>query len=213
MPSENLLTAFLQPDAALMSAVYAGTGLDPFPVQETTLGGGGDATRAFLNADQRTGIADNGKPSYTIDQAASQIIRGAPGWSNALGVGFTVSYAYRASAPTNMPDDSGGFQQFSAVQISQTELALQAWSDVANIRFTRVGSGTSDALAYSNSATILFANYTTGVAGAAAFGEFPGSTSFNSPAGDVWINSTFSYNTNPTVGNYGGQVLDRKSVV
>ena len=207
MPSENLLTAFLQPDAALMSAVYAGTGLDPFPVQETTIGGGGDATRAFLNADQRSGIADNGKPSYTIDQAASQIIRGAPGWSNALGVGFTVSYAYRASAPTNMPDDSGGFQQFSAVQIAQTELALQAWSDVANIRFTRVGSGTSDALAYSNSATILFANYTTGVAGAAAFGEFPGSTSFNSPAGDVWINSTFSYNTNPTVGNYGGQVL------
>ncbi|MDB5463390.1 MAG: hypothetical protein JWP23_1779 [Phenylobacterium sp.] len=165
------------------------------------------AAQAFLNADARAGVADNGKQSYTIDQAASQIIRGEPGWSQALGAGFTVTYAYRANAPAQMPDDAGGFQRFNTAQIDEAELAFRAWSDVANIHFVRVGSGDSGEGAYSDSATILLGDYTTGVGGAAAFGEFPGSTSFVSAAGDVWINSTLGYNANPTVGNYGGQVL------
>jgi serralysin len=168
---------------------------------------GGATVLAALNADARSGIGDNGKSSMTIDQAANNLVGGSPGWSSALGVGFTVSYAYRADAPFQMPDDSGGFERFSSTQISQAELALKAWSDVANITFVRAGFGTSGEGAYSNSATILFGDYTTGVAGAAAFGEFPGSTSFSSAAGDVWVNSTFSYNANPTIGNYGGQVL------
>jgi serralysin len=166
----------------------------------------GGTVLASLNADARAGIADNGKPSMTIDQAANNLVGGSPGWSRAFGVGFTVSYAYRADAPM-MPDDSGGFQRFSSAQISQAELALKGWSDVANISFVRAGFGTSGEGAYSDAATILFGDYTTGVGGAAAFGEFPGSTAFSSAAGDVWINSTLSYNINPTLGNYGGQVL------
>jgi len=188
-------------------AAAGASGVDPYPLQETTLLGGDPGPQFFLNADARSGVAANGKPSDTIDQAASQIVRGEPGWSGALGTPFTVTYAYRADAPVNMPDDSGGFQPFNALQISQAELALHAWSDVANIHFVRVGSGATGPEAYSDSATILFGDYTTGVAGAAAFGEFPGSTSFSSVAGDVWINSTLSYNAAPTVGNYGGQVL------
>src|SRR5512140_276990 len=90
---------------------------------------------AALNADARAGVADNGKTSMTIDQAASNLVGGTPGWSSALGVGATVSYAYRADAPFRMPDDSGGFERFTAAQIDEAELALKAWSDVANIRF------------------------------------------------------------------------------
>jgi serralysin len=177
------------------------------PLSLADTGVDGLTSLASLNADARTGVADNGKSSMTIDQAASNLVGGAPGWSRALGVGFTVSYAYRADAPFSMPDDSGGFERFNPTQISQAELALKAWSDVANITFQRVGFGTSGEGAYSDSATILFGDYTTGVAGAAAFGEFPGSTSFSSAAGDVWVNSTFGYNIAPTIGNYGGQVL------
>jgi serralysin len=181
--------------------------VDPLPALDTTALGGTGGPEFFLNADARAGATDNGKPSFTIDQAASQIVRGEPGWSSHLGQGFTVTYAFRADAPLQMPDDSGGFQQFNAAQIAQATLALQAWSDVANITFVRVGSGTAGPDAYSDSATILFGDYTTGEDGAAAFGEFPGSTSFGSAAGDVWINSTLSYNAAPTVGNYGGQVM------
>jgi serralysin len=161
----------------------------------------------YLNADARAGASPNSKPSYTIDQAAYQIVRGQPGWSSALGQPFTVTYAYRANPPGTMPDDAGGFQPFGAAQIDQAELALKAWADVANIHFVRVGFGDIGPGAYSDNATILFGDYTTGVAGASAFTFFPGSTSASSAAGDVWINSTFSYNANPTVGNYGGQVL------
>ena len=175
--------------------------------REMALTADGGGPLAFLNADQRTGIADNGKPSLTIDEAANKLVGGAPGWSKAFGVGFTVSYAYRADAPFAMPDDAGGFERFSAAQIDQAELAIRAWADVANIKFIRVGEGDVGEGAYSNAATILFGDYTTGVAGASAFAQFPGNTSFSSAAGDVWVNSTYGYNVNPTQGNYGGQVL------
>jgi serralysin len=124
-----------------------------------------------------------------------------------LGHAFTVTYAYRATAPATMPDDAGGFSQFNQAQIDQAELALKAWSDVANIHFVRVGSGDLGPGAYSDSASILFGNYSTGVDGAAAFGMFPGRTAPAYSDGDVWVNSTLGYNQNPTTGNYGGQVL------
>lgn len=167
---------------------------------------GVEGPSAFVNADSRTGVV-GGKPSMTVDQAASQLLRGEPGWSAALGVPATVTYAFRATAPTKMPSDTSGFSQFNAAQITQAEKALQAWSDVANITFVRVGSGTSGDAAYSDSASILFGNYSAGESGAAAFGFYPGNTAVSSSSGDVWLNSTLSYNTNPSGSNYGGQVL------
>ena len=153
----------------------------------------GDAWQGFLNADNRTAPAANGKPSLTIDQAGSRLIGGAPGWSSALGVGFNVTYGFRADAPGRMPSDSGGFQRFNQAQIDQAELALKAWADVANIVFTRVGSGGTGDEAYSNEASMLFANYSTGVSSSAGFANLPGNTSFSSSSGDVWINANFGY--------------------
>ena len=197
--------------AYVAPSVMGAAEFDPFPLEsaekvstfEIDMG----APQAFLNADSRTGVADNGKPSFTIDQAASQIVRGEPGWSVALGVGATVTYGFRANEPARMPSDSGGFTRFNSSQIAQGELAIQGWGDAANITFVRIGAGLFGEGAYSDSATILFGNYSTGVAGASAFAMFPGSMASSSTAGDVWVNSTFSYNETPTVGNYGGQVL------
>lgn len=167
----------------------------------------GGGAQGYLNAGERGGYAPNGKDSYTVAEAGNHLIGGEPGWSRALGVGITISYGFRSVAPTEMPDDTGDFSRFSSAQIMQTELALQAWSDVANIRFNRVGSGTAGELAYTSNATILFGNYATGADGASAFAYYPGNQLASSPSGDVWINSTLSYNQNPSVGNYGGQVL------
>jgi serralysin len=188
--------------------------LTPLP---PTLVGGFDAVdlgpRAFLNADQREGVTVNGKPSYTIDQAAAQLtsyvddvsgerIHIRP-WGGVVGHAATVSYAYRADAPPAMPEDAAGFERFNRTQIDLAELALKAWSDVANITFVRVGSGDTGEAAYSNSASILFGNYTSGVDGAAAFALFPGLSS----GGDVWINVTEDYNAFPVLWDYGAQVL------
>jgi serralysin len=202
-----------EPDA--FSLQPATSGFDPYPAiqggSSAETGSVTDPLVGFLNADQRANVTINGKPSYTIDQAADQIVRGAPGWGGVMGQAVTVTYAYRANAPATMPEDAGGFAKFNSAQIDQAELALKAWSDVANITFVRVGSGDTGPQAYSDNATILFGDYTTGVAGAAAFGEFPGDGAWalasTSDAGDVWINSTLSYNASPAVGNYGGQVL------
>ncbi len=162
---------------------------------------------SYLNADVRNGSGPNGKQSLTIEQAADTLVRSSPGWSSALGVAATVTYAYRADAPSQMPDDTSGFSRFSSAQISQTEQALQAWADVANVRFVRVGSGTTGESAYSGNATILFGNYSSGAGGSSAFAMLPGSTRATSSAGDVWINSTLSYNQEPTAGSYGAHVL------
>jgi serralysin len=183
--------------------------LDPLP-EEGAAGGladDGGASLGFLNADSRASTASNGKTSFTIDQAAFRLVGGGPGWGGVITQAFTVSYAYRADAPARMPDDSGGFARFSQVQIDQAELALRAWADVANIVFTRVGAGDTGDAAYSNNASILFGDYSTGVSGSAAFAMLPGNTSFSSSSGDVWINSSLSYNAAPTPTNYGGQVL------
>ena len=181
--------------------------LEPFPLAPDAAGlSGGDNPNAFVNADSRTGVVA-GKPSLTVPEAALQLLRSEPGWSNAFNVGATVTYAFRSAAPATMPSDTADFTRFNAAQIVQAEKALQSWSDVANVVFVRVGSGVSGELAYSDNAAILFGNYGSGQAGAAAFAYYPGNYAPSNKSGDVWINSSLSYNANPTGTNYGGMVL------
>src|SRR5438270_12594719 len=113
MPLENLSLARPESDPRAPLPTDETThemAADPYPAQPGEAIGGVEAggPQAFLNADSRDGVAANGKLSYTIDQAANQIIRGEPGWSQSLGAPFTVTYAYRANAPATMPDDAGG---------------------------------------------------------------------------------------------------------
>ncbi len=162
---------------------------------------------AVSTGDDRGVYGANGKPSLTTLDAADQITRTNSSWATGLGQAATVTFAFRASV-TSMPAGTTGFEQFSQVQIAATLLALSAWSDVANITFNRVTDGPSD---YSNNATILFANYSTGQDGAAAFaylpGGMPGATAANMVQGDVWVNQSLSYNVNPVLYGYGQQTL------
>lgn len=164
------------------------------------------APQYFLNADARGGDVD-GKQSYTVAEAAHQIIRGEPGWSGVLGAPATVTYAFRATAPTTMPEDTAGFSRFNDAQIAQTELALSGWSDAANIHFVRIGIGAFGEAAYSDSATMLFGNYSSGSDSATAFAFYPGSTAASARSGDVWVNITRGTNAAPAQGNYGAMVL------
>lgn len=183
-------------------------------VAEGDIGATGNGLLGYLNADQRAGAVVNGKESFTIDRAGLQMtgfdpdtMKPYPGWGGVAGQSFTVTYAFRSSSPFDMPGDTEGFQRFNAQQIYQAEQAMTAWSDVANIRFVRVGSGSEGEDAYSNDAAILFANYTSGESGSAAFASYPGSTASSSSAGDVWVNVTISSNATPSMGNYGAHVL------
>lgn len=160
----------------------------------------------FLNADARgQGPGPGGKPSLTTSDVALQLTRTGASWlgGQALGSGVTVSFAFRSNAPTTLPTDVNGFSQFSAAQIAATLLALQSWADVANIRFVRVDDGNG----YSDNATLLFSNYSSGQEGAAAFAYMPGATAFGSASGDVWVNRSLGANISPIQLGYGAQTL------
>ena len=103
------------------------------------------------------------KTSFTYDQAADRIA--TVGWANAAAV--PVTFGFRASDATDP-----GFAQFSSGLIDVTVQALALWSDVANIKFERVGSGNSGSGAYTNNTTILFAGDTD--SGGYGWTYFPG---------------------------------------
>ena len=173
----------------------------------TANGDGGGPLGALSTGDDRGVYGSNGKPSLTTIDAGAQITRTNTSWATGLGQAATVTFAFRASV-TNMPTDTEDFSQFSQAQINATLTALAAWSDVANITFTRVSDAGS---AYSNNATMLFGNYADGQDGAAAFaylpGGMPGGTASNMVQGDVWVNNSLSYNANPVLYGYGQQTL------
>jgi serralysin len=202
-------------DSRSFAADGAGPCSCPLCTGMATVSDGADATgQSYLNADARAGTSVNGKESFTIDRAGLQLtgfdaqtMAPAPGWGGVAGRSFTVTYAFRSTQPADMPSDTEGFQRFNAQQIFQAEQAMQAWADVANIKFVRVGIGSEGEGAYSNDAAILLGNYSSGESGSAAFANYPGSTNSASGAGDVWINITAGTNSLPSMGNYGGQVL------
>ncbi|WP_430422126.1 M57 family metalloprotease [Phenylobacterium sp.] len=213
MPSESspasltetdlAVRAFAADGAACSCPLCAGAAI----VVET----GAPPFESYLNADERAGPTANGKPSFTSDRAGLQMtgfdpvtMQPYPGWGGVAGQAYTVTYAFRASEPTQMPSDTSGFQRFNAAQIAATELAMQGWSDAANIRFQRVGFGDTGEDAYSNAAQILLANYTDGAKGSSAFAFYPGRSE---SSGDVWVNLTVGTNSFPVVNNQGMQVL------
>jgi len=124
----------------------------------------------------------------TTDQAATQIDRSGISWSP--GSGVTVTWAARASADTTHTSiygvlDSTSFKQLTANQITYVEHAFQAWSDIADISFSRVQDKGSE---YSDGATILIGNYTKALAPSGAYANGPLLTASNSQDGDVWFN-------------------------
>lgn len=157
----------------------------------------------LLNGDDRGGPSTNAKPSLTIGDAGAQLTRTGLSWATGLGQAASVTFAFRSTAPTTMPNETADFARFTELQIAATLLALQSWSDVANITFTRV----ADADSYSDNATMLFGSYGSGASGSAAFASYPDRRSVTSTSGDVWVNASLSYNANPLLLGYGQQVL------
>ena len=165
----------------------------------------GNYTLSVNTIPQGEPLSGTSLPNFSWDEAAIQISRSGYSWAQSFGTSATVTYSYRSTAPATMPDDTAGFTRFSAAQITAAEAALAAWASVANITFVRVNDGDG----YSNNAAIVFGNYSSGSAGAAAFAYNPstGDQTTSSVQGDVWINSSLSYNATPVRGEYGSQVL------
>ncbi|MDB5506415.1 MAG: hypothetical protein JWR75_1053 [Devosia sp.] len=95
----------------------------------------------------------------TTAQAAAQLTRNDASWSTNLAEPTTVTYAYRNSIPAGYEGDeegieAGTFSRFTAHQIAMTELIVNLYEEVSNIKMVRVSP-----TGYSNNATFLLGNY------------------------------------------------------
>lgn len=166
---------------------------------------GGDGPTSLVNGDDRGGVNANGKVSLSTGDAGAQLTRGNLNWlaGGPLGQPLVLTYSFRSTGPATMPEETTDFSRFTETQIAATLLALQSWADVANITFQRVDDGDG----YSNNATMVFGNYSSGANGSAAFAYSPGNRAATSVSGDVWVNVSLAYNAAPVMLGYGQQVL------
>ncbi|WJM81974.1 serralysin family metalloprotease [Pectobacterium brasiliense] len=143
----------------------------------------------------------NGKPSFTSDLAAKEIVRDGLTWNgtNVFGKSANLTYSFLQNV-RSIPSGDQGFVKFSAAQEQQAKLSLQSWSDVANITFTQVSP--------TQKATITFGNYTRDSSGrmdydTQAYAYMPGN---HSAAGSAWFNYNSDTVRNPAT-EYGKQTL------
>ena len=140
-------------------------------------------------------------PSKTRTEAGAWLTRDDLRWSVNLGTSATVTYAFRSSYDFNASTTKNlSFSRFTESQINQANASMQSWSDVANITFVRVGSGTTGENAYSNDATILFGDFTDYSSNASfAYCVRGFATDVSSESGDIWLNLA---STNAKSNNY-----------
>ncbi|WP_347905687.1 serralysin family metalloprotease [Pseudomonas purpurea] len=140
----------------------------------------------------------NGKPSFTADQAADSILRKNMSWHDKDANGkVELSFSFMNKPPANYDPKLGTFSEFSDLQKEQAKLALQSWSDVANVSF-KEGAASGDG-------HLSFGNYNVSTGGA-AFAYLPSGGSYD---GQSWylINDKYRVNETPGTNNYGRQTL------
>lgn len=157
--------------------------------------------------DRGGNLTVNGKPSFSVDQAADHLLRENAAYRDVDGNGridLTYTFLTSASSATMNKHGISGFSQFSNLQKGQAVLAMQSWADVANVTFTEKASG--------GDFHMTFGNYSAGQDGAAAFAYLPGTNEkyhTSGTDGTSWylINNSYTANINPGLNNYGRQTL------
>ncbi|WLH10114.1 serralysin family metalloprotease [Pseudomonas hefeiensis] len=152
--------------------------------------------------DRGGNLTVNGKPSYSVDEAATQLLRDGAAYQDRDASGkIELTYTFLTSASSSTMNKHGisGFSPFSAQQKGQAVLAMQSWADVANVTFTDRASG--------GDGHMTFGNYSSGQDGAAAFAYLPGTGAGYDGTSWYLINSRYTQNKNPELNNYGRQTL------
>ncbi|OYQ29953.1 serine 3-dehydrogenase [Pseudomonas mandelii] len=152
--------------------------------------------------DRGGNLTVNGKPSYSVDEAATQLLRDGAAYQDKDGSGkIELTYTFLTSASSSTMNKHGitGFSQFSAQQKAQAALAMQSWADVAKVTFSEKASG--------GDAHMTFGNYSGGQDGAAAFAYLPGTGAGYDGTSWYLTNNSYTPNKTPDLNNYGRQTL------
>lgn len=130
------------------------------------------------------------KASYSIDEAAQQIIRQHATWNSEHQIGQPAIVTFSFSPWQKFYD---GYEQLTEYQQAQARIALDSWADVANITFIEDASQTTN---------INFGNFHS--MEGQAFAYLPDS---GPQAGQCWFNAQNHQNLAPYPGNYGRLVF------
>ena len=152
------------------------------------------------------GIAYNGKPIFTVDEAAAQLNRGGAIWPvNGDG---TITYTFAEHAPggqynnkhVGIGDYIEGFAPFTAEQREATREAIELWDDLIAVDFVEKNGGGAD---------IVYMNTSTGPAQASAYTPFLGGGHgrFAKIQGDTYVNQEQPDNFDLSPGGYGFTTL------
>jgi serralysin len=152
----------------------------------------------FLHAYDRGSGNNDGHPSYTVDEAATQIDRYGYQYTDKNGNGtVALTYSFTQAQPAGYDTSLGDFIAFNAQQQAQAKLAMQSWADVANVTFTQAAKGGEGHLS--------LASYSESK-GEAAFAYYPSGSSHDGESW-YWVSDAYSENAQAGLNNYGGQTL------
>ncbi len=140
--------------------------------------------------------------SFTPAQAADALTRFEASWAAVSGMTDPVTYAYRATTPAYSVEDAdvvGTFRPLTDAQKQAVETSMAAWANVSNLKFTAV-----DPASYSDTATILFANFTDFSKTSAGFAFYPllKEREPSSREGDVFLEAKAGPIADPGFGTY-----------
>lgn len=169
-----------------------------------------NSVNSVLNNSGRGGSEGrNNKVSYDVDAAGKQITRDNKTWNGTGVLGKSADLTYSFPAWQYNQANVGGNTRLSAFtqqQQEQAELALQSWSDLANITFTKNSP--------TEKSNITFGNY---VGQGQAYAMMPFTYAGrdyrgHNTDGQSWFNINYSQastrdglyaNLHPELGNYG----------
>lgn len=151
------------------------------------------------------GIAYNGKPIFTVDEAAAQLNRTGAIWPVQNG---TITYSFAEHAPggqynnkhVGIGDYVEGFAPFTAEQRDATREAIALWDDLIAVDFVEKNGAGAD---------IVYMNTSTGPAQASAYTPFlnGGHGRFGKIQGDTFVNQDQADNFDLSPGGYGFTTL------
>jgi Ca2+-binding RTX toxin-like protein len=129
-------------------------------------------------------------PSY----ATSALLSGSKWGGSTVGNPVTVTYSFLTSLPGyySGQDEASNFTPMNAAQRQAARDSFAMFAAVANISFVEVASA-------AGSINLGTADLGNGIGG---WAYYPGSTSSNSFAGDVWITNGYPGYNNPTPGSW-----------
>lgn len=151
------------------------------------------------------GIAYNGKPIFTVEEAAAQLNRTGAIWSTTNG---TITYTFAEHAPggqynnkhVGIGDYVEGFAAFTPEQRDATREAIALWDDLIAVDFVEKNGAGAD---------IVYMNTSTGPAQASAYTPFlnGGHGRFGKIQGDTFVNQEQADNFDLSPGGYGFTTL------